>query len=128
MQVGVLPEDLHRGLGRADGAVAAQAVEDRLHRARRHDEVGVRVDAGVGDVVDDADGHVRPASVGRQLVEQALHVRRGELLGAEAVAGTDDPGDPLTIAGGLGLDEGPDHVEVQGLAHRARFLGAVEDG
>ena len=87
----VLADDLDRVLGRADGAVRAEAVE---HGARGALLLGVEgfVDRQreVGHVVDDADGEVALGRFLAQLVERGLGHRRREFLRRQAVAPADD--------------------------------------
>ena len=84
-------QDLRRVLVRANGAVGAQAEEQRAHDVRRLD-VEVRIDgqAGVRHVIDDPDRE--PAFRLRllQLVEHRLGHRRIEILRRQAVAATHD--------------------------------------
>ncbi len=123
--IGLGPDDLHGVLVRADGAVAAQPVEDRPD-----DIIGfgpatlVDRQAGVGDVVDDADREVVLRRIGRELVEYRPHHRRGELLRRQAVAPADDPGHGVPTT----FDQGSDHIGVQRLADRSGFLRAIEYG
>ncbi len=89
--VGVLADDLDGVLVGPHGAVAAQAVEQRPdHVLGLGGEGRVVLQAGVGDVVVDADGEVVLGRRLRQLVEHRLDHGRGELLAGKAVAPADD--------------------------------------
>jgi len=88
--VGLLTDDLDRALVRADGPVRAEAVEDGAHGvALVERERGVDGEAGLRDVVGDADGEVVARLGAGELVEDGLHHRRVELLRREAVAAGD---------------------------------------
>jgi hypothetical protein len=93
MAFGVRGQDLRRVLVRADGAVGAQAEEQRAHHVRRLD-VKARIDgqAGVRHVVGDPDRE--PAFRLRllQLVEYRLGHRGIEILRGQAVAAAHDHG------------------------------------
>ena len=124
VQFGVRTDDLHRGLVRADGAVAAERREDRRPVPCRHTERRVDRQAGVADVVVDADGEPASWRIRSQLVEDRLHHRRGELLRSEAVP-TADHTDVVC--------DRPRRATVttswkQRFTDRARFLGPVEHG
>ena len=130
-EVGLLADDLHRRLVRADGAVGSEAEEHRLHLTRRPvvADLAVGVDGEAGDIVEDADRDVRAWAFGRQLAEDAANVARQELLRRQAVPSPDDPGHPARErqgAAGVRLDEGGDDIEVQRLADRPGLLGAIE--
>lgn len=89
--VGFGPDDLDGVLVCADGAIAAQPEEDGSnHIVGLGPAALVDVEAGVGDVVDDADGEVILRRVGREFVENRPHHGRGELLRRQAVASADD--------------------------------------
>ena len=121
-------DDLDRVLVGADRAVGAEAVEHALLAVVvGEDEGGVVVDRSAGDVVLDADGEVVLRGGGGGVLEDALHHRGRELLGAEAVAAADDLGpglDPALLH--RFADRGAD-VEVERVAEGAGLLDAVED-
>src|SRR5205814_4885815 len=79
-----LTDDLDGVLVRPDGAVGAEAVEDRAHGVRRlRREPGVPGKARVGDVVVDADREPVARRRRAELVEHRLdHARRELLRGA----------------------------------------------
>ncbi len=105
-EVGVVADDLDALLVRADGAVAAEAVEDGAARARRDREVGIARQREAGDVVDDADGEAALRRGGGELGEDGRDVLRGELLRAEAVPAADDGGASGRPPGGRGPRRG----------------------
>ena len=121
-------EDLDRVLVGADGAVGAETEEHRPHRPGRLDvELGADGDARPADVVADADGEPPPRPLAAQLLQDARHHRRGELLRGEPVAAA---GHERQVArpARMRLAERRDDVEEERLALRARLLGAVEHG
>ncbi|MFN8019868.1 MAG: hypothetical protein U0P45_17370, partial [Acidimicrobiales bacterium] len=128
-QVRGVTDDADRGLVGADGAVGAQPVEHR----RRH-VVGLDVlevverERQPGDIVLDA--HREPAArlAGGQLGEHGPSHRRGEGLGRQPVAATDDPRQGGEAARRHRLHERCGHVHQEGLANAARLLRAVEHG
>ena len=122
--VGLFADDLDGVLVRAHRAVGAQAVEQRPHRARDfRGKLGVEVQAGVGDVVVDADREVVLRRRLQQLVEHRLHHRRREFLGRQPVASADHllAGTPISASAVI-------TSQIERLARRARFLGAVQNG
>ena len=152
-QIGFLTDDLDRVLVRADGAVGAQTVEHRgRHIFRFGAERCVPWNRRVRHVVDDADREVMPGRLFRQLVEDRLHHRRREFLGAEPVAAADHEGKIATTEdtvdtalgictrkrlslrvlrvhrGGEVLCQRGHHILIQRLADRAGFLRAIEHG
>ena len=128
MQVGVGADDLRGVLVGADGAVGTEPVEHGAHLGVVGAEVGVRHEAEVGDVVDDADREAVQWRVLRGLVEHGLHHRRRELLAAEAVATTEHTrGATIGPLIGAAVPQAGQHVEVERLERRAGLLGAVED-
>ena len=131
VEPGVLADDLHRRLVRADRAVAAEAEEHGgdLARGRLAPERAVDREAEAGDVVDDADREVRLRPWRGQLVVDGLDHRRRQLLGRQPVAAADDPRQALErrLVAGHRLVHRGDDLEVQRLADRARLLRAVED-
>ena len=121
--VGLFADDLDGVLVGAHGAIGAQAVEQGAHGAGLFGgEFGVVVQAGVGDVVVDADGEVVLGRRLQQFVEDALHHGRGEFLGGQAVAAADH------LLADAHFGQRGDDVAVERLAGGARLLGAVEDG
>ena len=128
--VGILADDLDRVLVGADGAIRAEAVEHGAHGfGMLGGEAGVEGQAGMSDVLVDADGEVVLGAGLGQLVEDGLDHGRGEFLGGKTVAAADDLGEGKgDRAGGNGLGDGGDHVAIERLARGAGFLGAVQDG
>ena len=121
IQVGVVADDLHGQLVRADGAVGAEAPELAGGLAfGRHVEV-LHFEGGVGHVVDDAHGEAVAGLFGGQIVEDREGLGGGEVFGGEAVASGIYRGG--TGFGGIGVA----HVEAQGIAGPG-LLGAVEHG
>ena len=120
----VLADDLDAVLVGADRAVGSQAVEQGAHRAGRLDgEAGINLQAGEGDVVDDAHGEVVLGRWLGQLVEDRLDHARRQLLAGEAVAAADG----LDV-GLAALHQSDDHVLIERLAGCAWLLGAVQHG
>ena len=119
--VGVVADDLGGVLGGAHQAVGPDAPE--LHRdlagVAGHGEEG-GLDGQVGHVVPDAHGEV-VVPVPGQVLEDGVHVRRGGVLGGQAVPAADDP-DLVEVA----LVEHGRHIQVQRLAEGAGLLGAVQ--
>ena len=121
--VGLFPDDLNGVLVGAHGAIGAQAEEQRAHRARDFGgELGIVIQAGVGDVVVDPDGEVILGRGLLQLVIDALHHGGREFLGREAVAAADH------LLGDAHFRQCGDDVAVERLTGGARLLGAVENG
>jgi hypothetical protein len=106
MAVRVRGQNLRRVLVRADGAVGAQAEEQRPHDVRRLDvEARVHSEAGVRDVIGDPD---REPALGLrllQLVEDRPGHRGIEVLRGQAVAAADDDRHRRDAAGGERLGE-----------------------
>ena len=89
--VGLFADDLDGVLVGADGAIRAESVEQGAHGAGSFGGVvGIVVQAGVGDVVLDADGEVVLGVGLEQFVVDALDHGGGEFLGGEPVASADD--------------------------------------
>ena len=77
----------------AHGAIGAQAEEQALHGFGVFDlKGGVVIQAGMADIIVDADGEVVLGFGLAQLIEDALDHGRGELFGSQAVAPADDAG------------------------------------
>ena len=90
VEVGVLADDLDGVLVGAHGAVRPQAVEDGAHGVGAlGGELAVVIQAGAGDVVDDADREVVLGLRLLHLVEDGLHHRGIEFLRGEPVAAAD---------------------------------------
>ncbi len=122
--VGVVADDLDGVLVRAHGAVAAEAPELALHRARGR-RVGARRVLGkrqVGHVVHDAHGELARRGVLLQLLVHGEHRRGRGVLRGQAVAAAHHG----EVASAL-VRERVHHVHVQRLAERARLLRAVHD-
>ena len=80
----------------------------------------------MGDVV--VDPHREPSlrSSSVQFVEHRLDHRRGELLGGQPVASSDDGRELLDASVGEALDQCRGHVQQERLTGGSGFLGAVE--
>ncbi len=131
MEVSFLADDFDRVLIRADRAIAPECVEQRPDRVVGLGVVGVVVrEAGVGDVVVDPDGEVRPRGRRGEFGEDGGGHRRRELLRAKTVAAADDSRQPLEARGRAGgvLDERGHDVLVEWLAGGAGLFRPVEDG
>ena len=129
VEAGLLGDDLDGVLIGAHGAVGTQPVEHRALDIIGLDiEVGIHRDAGVGDVVDDADHEVILAFGTGHVFEHGLDAGRGEFLAGKPVT----TGDDLGIQGSEtlipGFAQGGDDVEVERIAGRAGFLHAFQDG
>ena len=152
--VGVFADDLDGVLVGADRAVRAQAVKQGAHNAvGLGGERCVVVEAGVADVVVNADGEVIFRLGLLQVVVDGLHHGRREFLGGQTIAAADDggaadafvrlsfvarPPDECvrgsmdecvrdSIAFADALVNCVDYVEVERFADRAGFFGAIEN-
>ena len=115
-------DDLAAVLVRADRAVRAEAVEESAHDIVGLDgKRGIEFDAGVRDVVTNADREVIVRLLAAELVEHALDHRRSELFRGEAEAAADDD---RHFA--IRLAQRADDVEIKRLPDRARLLRAIE--
>ncbi len=126
----ILAQDLDGVLVGADRAVGTKAIEDRAGDLGRLDvEAGIVGEAGMADIVVDADGEARLGRGLGQLVQHRLGHGRRELLGGQAVAAADHARHRGHRQGALPRRVGQrrEHVQEQGLAERARLLGPVED-
>ena len=115
----------------AHRSVRTESVEEGAHGVGAFGgEVLVPVQAGVGDVVVDADGEVVLRVRLGQLVKDALGHGRGEFLRGQTVAAADDDRElrERDAAGGERFGDGGDDVLIQRLAGRAGLFGAVEHG
>ena len=121
--VGSLADDLDGVLIGAHGAIGAETVEQRAHGGGIFGvELGIVVQAGMGDIVLDADGEVVLGRGFLQFVEDALDHGGCEFLGGQAVAAADD------LAGLVAhFHQRRDHVAVERLADGAGLLGAVQN-
>ena len=120
--VGVLADDLDRLLVGADGAVASQAEEDGANDVIGLDgETIIVVEAGVGDVIVDAEGEVVLRFGLSEVVIHGLDHRRGEFLGGKPVPAADG----LDVRAAF-LEKGVHAIQIERLAICAGFLGAIE--
>ena len=121
VHVGVIADDLDRGLVRADRAVGAEAPELAGGGAdRRGVDVFSRRQRGEGDVVDDAQREPVLGNGQLQVFEDRQDVGRNDVLGTEAVATANDQRLPfLAVEGAL-------HVKVQRLTEGTGLFGAVQ--
>ena len=118
--VGQMADDLDGGLVRADGTVAAEAVEHAGGRAGGfRGDVFVNLQGEVRDIVFDTDGEAVEAALFEVLIDGEDHGRR-EVLGGEAVAAADDRDG--------GVVDGDFDVHVQRFADGAGLFRAVENG
>ena len=121
--LGLFADDLDRVLVRADRAICAQTPEYTAHRLGGFDvESRVVFQAGVSDVVIDADCEVVLRLGFLQLVEDSLGHGGGEFLGRQTIAPTDD----LRVDC-LAFLEGGDDILVERIAGGAGFFRAVQD-
>ncbi len=131
VQAGLFPDDLDRVLVGADGAVGAEAVEHRGCDVGRLDvEGGVVSKRRVCHIVHDADGEMILRTGLCERVEDRLHHPGRELFGRQTVSPSHDDrfGGERRRTVGSRFGEGGDHVLIQRLADRARFLGAIHHG
>ena len=125
--VGVLADDLHAVLVRADGAVRPESVEHGARHVVRLDvERRIVVEAQVRDVVLDADAETVARMFAQQLVEYGLRHRRREVLARNPVASADHERQARALAAAERGRERRDHVLVQRLAGSARLLRLFE--
>ena len=126
--VGVGTENLDGVLVGTDGAVGAHAEE---HGTQGLGILDVQIGVGqgeVGDVVVDADGEARTRLLLLQLVDDAGHHARGELLRRDAIAATTDQRHRGAIAPTDAFGEGGDDVEEERLTIGSGLLRAVQHG
>jgi len=112
-------------------AVGSQTVEQgRIDRAGFIGKGRIEVETGPADVVVYADYEMILGRVILQVVEYRLDHGRGEFLGTEAIASTDDAwrGGHNGGAGRQGLIHCADYVQVQRLAQGSGLLGPVHYG
>ena len=122
--VGLFTDDLDRVLVGADGTICTEAKEHTTDSAFRLDnKVGIYVQAGVGDIIVDAESEMVLGVGVAQLIQRRLDHRRGEFLGRQPIAAADN----LDIAPST-FYESVDDIQVERFAERARFLGTVEHG
>ncbi len=122
VEVGVVADDLDRGLVGPDGAVRTHSPEAALDGSlRRGGKGSLHREGSVAHIVGDPHGEVALARGAVHVVEDALHVHRPELLGAQTVA----PGVEFRNRAAA-LHEGGADVLVERLAQRPRLLRAVE--
>ena len=121
-------DDLDRVLVGAHGAVRAEAVEQRAHRLRVFGREGrIVTQAGVRDVVVNANREVVLRLRLGHLVEDALDHGGSKFLRREPIAAADDCRHGVRQAGGVFTQYGED-VLIERLAQCAGFLAAVENG
>ena len=119
----MVTDDLDGVLIGANGTVGAQAVELAADGAFGSGvEQLAHGQAGAGHVIHNAHGEV-VLHFAIQVGKHGLHMGGGELLGAQAIAAAHHLD---VVAAGLG--EGSAHIQVERLAQRAGFLGAVQHG
>ena len=121
IHVGMVADDLHGQLVRANGTVGTEAPELAGGLAFGHHVEVFHFEGCVGHVVDDAHGEVVAGVSGGQIIEDSKDLSGGEVLGGETVT-------TGIYRGGIGFGGiGVAHVEAQGVAG-AGLLGAVEHG
>ena len=114
-----------------DGAIGAESVDDRAEVVVRLGAEGlVDLQGAVAEVVVDADREMVARLRLAQFIEHGLHHRRGELLGGQPEAPTDQPRRGCRRRGSSrpGLLHRVHQIEVERFAAAARFLAAVENG
>ena len=126
--VRAVSDDLDRVLARANGAVGAEAKEDRRDRLARHSEVRVRLERKVRDVVHDADREAALRTFARELSKDTRHHGWRELLARQPVAATDQGLHGAAPVEHRTVHQRSGHVEVKRFGRRSRFLETVEDG
>ncbi len=84
-------DDLDVILGRRDGAIAAQTIEQGLQTIGNRTNVRLARQGELADIVVDADGKTRFRFGSGQLVEDRQGTVGPELLGGEAVTSADHP-------------------------------------
>ncbi len=129
IETGILGDDLHAVLVRADRAVGAKSVEDRAGDVGLLDhEAFVDRQAGMADVVVDAHGEAGPWPRCLQFVERGLGHCRSEIFRRQAVAAADHSRHRRPLAGRDGAREGGHDILEQRFAGGARLLRPVQNG
>ena len=124
IEIGVVANDLDGLLVCTNGTVSAKAEELALDGALGHGvEFLLDVEAQVGHIVFDAHCEVVLGLAAEHVVVDSLDHAGGEVLGTKAVAAAGD----LDVVAPAGFLEGCAHIEVEGLAEGAGFLGAIEN-
>ena len=130
LEPGDFADDFDAAFVGTDGAIGAQAVEDRpkgwgsFALAHRVVEAAVHRQREVGDVVGDPHREVVPWWGGLEVVQDRFHHGWGEFL----------RGQPIAAAHHLGLGAAPvlpdrgQHIEVEGFAGTAGLLAAIQHG
>src|SRR6516162_1311227 len=120
---GLLADNLDGSLGCSYCTVRARSVENRAHGVRAlHGKTGIVFEAGMRDVVLNANREVIARRLTLELVENGLGHRRSELLGRKSVTPANDP----QVA--ARLRKAANNVEIERLANTPRLLGAIQDG
>ena len=132
VEIGFLAHDLDGVLVRAHRAVRAEAIEHAAHHAlvRVGAEIFIPIQAGMAEVVVDADREMVFRLVLPQFIEHAPDHARREFLGRESIATAHHarhPGEPARSAH-KGLADRRHHILVERLPVRTRFLGPVQHG
>ena len=128
--VGFLTDDLDRVLVGAYRAVRTETEEHGAYRVFTFDgEFRVVVDAGMSDVVVDAQGKMTLGGGLLHFLKQAVDHRGRELLGRQPIAAANDPryGLERRRAGGHCFLNGDTYILVKGLACGTRFLSPIQD-
>ena len=123
VHIGVVADDLDGVLVGAHGAVAAQAPELAAdHLLVGQGQAVAHGQGAVGHIVLNAHGEAGEGLVAQQVVEHGLDLGGSGVLGGETIAAAADVGGVLPVSVG-GADS-----QIQGVAGRAHFLAAVQNG
>ena len=130
LQRGAVTDNPDRGFVGADGAIGAQAVDDRAHLAGLAHKGRIPGQRAMAEVISNAHREMVERGFTRlQLGQHRRGHRRGEFLGTEAVAPADHPRQrQLAMVQGPGLRQGRHHIEVQGLTGRTGFFATIQHG
>ncbi len=122
-------QDLGRILVCSDCSVRTEAIEQGTHRVGGLNiEIAIDGQAGIRDVIGDADGEAVLRILLLQLVEHGLCHGRIEILRGKAVAAADDRRHRRDLSGCGGAGISREHVHIKRLALRPDFLGAIKHG
>ena len=120
---GILSDNLYRVLVRPHCAVRAQTVKDRPEDVVALDRKGrIEIETRAREIVANANRETILRRRLRKIVEDGFDHRRGEFLGRQAVASTDD------FWPKRGLVKRVHTIQIQRFSPAARLLGAIEDG
>src|SRR5215469_3524460 len=126
---GSLPDNLNGIFVGTYGAIGPETVKQRTDGAQVfRGEFWIVAEAGVRDVVVDANGEMIFGFGLFELVENPLDHRRRELFRREAVAAPDNARDASRGILGIALHVNAEDILVERFAEAAGFLGAIENG